>query len=301
MHNLSINSDTKSFQFSDTFDVLNDQFKFLGGSNNMPMNTQMNTSTNTSINIPTIVIFILICSLYVAVKTNNVPEEHLYLIEHSLSKVLIMGLIIFISKDNPIISIIALVIYCSTLQSLQDNIRLLDIEQENDINNDSDKLSNTEINNNYSMSAENNGIDIEDTYLDTNSENELDDDSNDVRNYLDKVADNSVDDVSPNLINDNSKIVGNSVNDDSNIAGYSVNDDSNIAGYSLEDMYDSSNLGNTGNNILNNMNNMVNTGIEQVKPNLEPFNPQNNTQNNTQNNDEINFFDPKEESYTLIN
>ena len=98
-------TDTDLYQFSDTYDSIN---SFTGGARRVVQD-----------NVSVLVILSLITVLYMVVNNQNTSSEVINTIDSPAVKLGIMGLIIYISKDNPLISLVAIVIFCLTIQSLQ--------------------------------------------------------------------------------------------------------------------------------------------------------------------------------------
>lgn len=98
-------TDTDLYQFSDTYDSIN---TLTGGARRVVED-----------NVSVLVILSLITVLYMVVNNNNTSSEVINTIDSPAVKLGMMGLIIYISKDNPLISLVAIVIFCLTIQSLQ--------------------------------------------------------------------------------------------------------------------------------------------------------------------------------------
>ena len=98
-------TDTISYQFSDTNDLIH---TLTGGSKEYVNN-----------NTHVLVILILIASLYMIVNNKDTSSDVLEIIDNPLTKIGIIGVLVYMSKNNPLTSLAAIIVFCLTIQSLQ--------------------------------------------------------------------------------------------------------------------------------------------------------------------------------------
>ena len=98
-------TDTISYQFSDTNDLIH---TLTGGSKEYVNN-----------NTHVLVILILIGSLYMIVNNKDTSSDILEIIDNPLTKIGIIGVLVYMSKNNPLTSLAAIIVFCLTIQSLQ--------------------------------------------------------------------------------------------------------------------------------------------------------------------------------------
>lgn len=249
--------DSDSFNFTDTIDIMNSLKggavpippDAVPGATSPPTTLQALTSNNTSVAIVAV-----IAILYIAVNNESTPHEVIEIVDNPIFKLSILGAIIYLSKSNPMISLVAIVIFCLTIQTLQQKTvpAIVDVEDD-EIAEEIDEIIASELANNkeeehgvHPSPADDSQLSdvnaaIGNTLTQANSEltNIMDDSSDNISGIIDDASNNipSVDESSiqmsnmlDNVSNNASDMVNNSmdniqVNNDSNM----MNDISNSA------------------------------------------------------------------------
>jgi hypothetical protein len=111
-------TDSLSIQFSDTINSINN-LSLLGGAN-----------INNDKYI--ILILILVAVLYMSVQNKSTSPKVLDHIDTPFVKVGVLGLIIFVGRENPIVAVAAITVFCLTIQSLQNRVptKVVDVEED---------------------------------------------------------------------------------------------------------------------------------------------------------------------------
>ena len=109
-------TDTNTYQFSDTNDIIN---SLIGGAPTAVKN-----------NAHILVILILIGVLYAVVNHKDTPDNVINIIDNPIVKISTMGVIILLSKTSPLAAIAAIIVFCLTIQSLQQRKKpsIVDVE-----------------------------------------------------------------------------------------------------------------------------------------------------------------------------
>jgi len=146
--------DSDSFNFTDTIDIM----KSLKGGANIPqefIGTPVGAPVGAPISVPTgtpksnnitVIIVALISVLYMVVNSDSTSPDIINIIDNPVFKLSILGSIIYLSKTNPMISLVAIVIFCLTIQSLQQKSapQIVDVEDD-EISQEIDDIISNEI------------------------------------------------------------------------------------------------------------------------------------------------------------
>tara|TARA_B100001248_G_C27389366_1_gene461463 strand:+ start:223 stop:1194 length:972 start_codon:yes stop_codon:yes gene_type:complete len=250
-------TDTNTYQFSDTNDIIN---SLIGGAPTAVKN-----------NAHILVILVLIGVLYGVVNHKETPDNVINVIDNPIVKISIMGVIILMSRTSPLSAIAAIIVFCLTIQSLQQRKKpsIIDVEEE-EIDNQLDEIVADTIENDINASnveLDNNNLLINET-VDAGQQN-MNDIRQDINAGIDSLGENinaGMDSLSEN-INTDMDSLGENINTGMDSLGENINaaigTDFNTIGSNISDAVDkvgsnlsevsSSDITNTVNNAVNNI------------------------------------------------
>jgi len=124
--------DSDSFNFTDTIDIMK---SLKGGAETQPVPVGapiVGAPVTSKSNNITVIIVALISVLYMVVNSDSTSPEIINIVDNPVFKLSILGSIIYLSKTNPMISLVAIVIFCLTIQSLQQKStpQIVDVEDD---------------------------------------------------------------------------------------------------------------------------------------------------------------------------
>ena len=280
--------DSDSFNFSDTIDIMNS----LKGGATAPATTAAVQPTlipitqRTSSNNINVVIVALIAVLYMVVNHEATPSEVINVIDNPIFKLSILGAIIYLSKNNPMISLVAIVIFCLTIQTLQQKVPppIVDVEDEDisdEVSDEIDEIIATELDPNVNINN------VEPTNVD---ELQLANINDTMNNSLTQGSDalNTLQNSTSELIDNDRSIMDEDVANYSSdtMDGISGTIDNTMAGASnlMEDVNNSDMMQNVSNNASNMMQNVSNTASDMMQNvSNDPSNMMENVSNNASN------------------
>ena len=239
-------TDTNTYQFSDTNDIIN---SLIGGAPTAVKN-----------NAHILVILVLIGVLYGVVNHKDTPDNVINVIDNPIVKISIMGVIILMSRTSPLSAIAAIIVFCLTIQSLQQRKKpsIIDVEEE-EIDNQLDEIVADTIENDINASnveLDNNNLLINETV--DNGQQNMNDIRQDINAGMDSLSENintDMDSLGEN-INTNMDTLGENINaaigTDFNTIGSNISDTVDKVGSNLSELR-GSDITNTVNNAVNNI------------------------------------------------
>lgn len=208
-------TDTNSYQFSDTNDIIN---SLIGGAPTAVKN-----------NAHILVILLLIGVLYAIVNHKDTPDNVINIIDNPIVKISTMGVIILMSKTSPLAAIAAIIVFCLTIQSLQQKKKpsIVDVEEE-EIDNQLDEIVSDAIDNDINAA----NVEFDNSNFDSTEQNintDIDDNINTIGVDINATADNAgagINAVGDNVGEDINAVVDN-VGADINAVGDNIGADIN--------------------------------------------------------------------------
>ena len=228
-------TDTNTYQFSDTNDIIN---SLIGGAPTAVKN-----------NAHILVILVLIGVLYGVVNHNETPDNVINVIDNPIVKISIMGVIILMSRTSPLSAIAAIIVFCLTIQSLQQRKKpsIIDVEEE-EIDNQLDEIVADTIENDINASnieLDNNNLLINET-ADDGQQN-----MNDIRQDINAGIDSLGENINA-VIGTDFNTIGSNISDAVDKVGSNISDAVDKVGSNLSAV-SGSDIANTVDNSVNNI------------------------------------------------
>ena len=261
-------TDTNTYQFSDTNDIIN---SLIGGAPTAVKN-----------NAHILVILVLIGVLYGVVNHNETPDNVINVIDNPIVKISIMGVIILMSRTSPLSAIAAIIVFCLTIQSLQQRKKpsIIDVEEE-EIDNQLDEIVADTIENDINASnieLDNNNLLINET-ADDGQQN-----MNDIRQDINAGIDSLGENINA-VIGTDFNTIGSNISDavdkvGSNLSAVSGSDIANTVDNSVNNI-DVNQLGDLAQAQFSNLQNKVTDFKQNISDKIQDHS--NNSNNSTNN------------------